>query len=88
MRSGQENRKKTRHREFLAEIIQHARDFHDFHKKKWSQAKKRGQAFKNQLESRKRRETKDKNHEDQKRRELLRQDKFDDWLKLINFEKN
>jgi len=26
--------------------------------------------------------------EDQKRKQLLRENNFDDWLKLINFEKN
>lgn len=26
--------------------------------------------------------------EDQKRKQLLRDNNFDDWLKLINFEKN
>ena len=34
MRSGQETRKKNRHREFLNEILQHAKDFHEFHKKR------------------------------------------------------
>lgn len=88
MRSGQETRKKTRHREFLAEILQHAKEFHEFHKKKWQQAKRKGMIFKNSMESRKRKETNKKSVEDQKRRQLLREDKFDDWLKLINFEKN
>lgn len=64
MRSGQENRKKTRHREFLNEVIQHAKDFTEFHKKLRSQAKKKGQAFKNQLDARKRKEVKVQNQED------------------------
>ena len=34
MRNGYEVRKKTRHREFLAEVLQHSKDFHEFHKKK------------------------------------------------------
>lgn len=34
MRSGYETRKKTRHKEFLNEILQHAKDFHEFHKKR------------------------------------------------------
>jgi len=34
MRSGQELRKKTRHKEFLNEILVHTKEFHEFHKKK------------------------------------------------------
>lgn len=44
--------------------------------------------FKNFLEHRAKKETKDKAIEDQKRKQLLRDNNFDDWLKLINFEKN
>lgn len=88
MRTGQETRKKTRHREFLAEILQHAKEFHEFHKKKQVQAKRKGMIFKNNLEQRKKKVNKEKTQEDHKRRQLLRDNKFDDWLKLINFEKN
>ena len=40
------------------------------------------------MEHRAKKETKDKIMEDQKRKQLLRDNNFDDWLKLINFEKN
>ena len=88
MRSGQETRKKTRHKEFLNEILQHAKDFHEFHKKRQTQTKRKAIIFKNFLEHRAKKETKEKTIEDQKRKQLLRDNNFDDWLKLINFEKN
>ena len=72
----------------MAEILQHAKDFHEFHKKKQTQAKRKGQIYKNYLESRVKKVLKEKSHIDLQRRQLLRDNKFDDWLKLINFEKN
>jgi len=88
MRSGQETRKKTRHKEFLNEILQHAKDFHEFHKKRQTQTKRKAIIFKNFLEHRAKKETKEKTMEDQKRKQLLRDNNFDDWIKLVNFEKN
>jgi hypothetical protein len=41
MRSGQELRKKTRHREFLNEILFHAKEFTEFHKKKVNHIRKK-----------------------------------------------
>ena len=64
MRSGQETRKKTRHREFLNEILQHSKDFHEFHKKRSTQTKRKAIIFKNFLEHRAKKETKDKIMED------------------------
>ena len=46
MRSGQELRKKTRHREFLKEILDHAKDFHEFHKKRQNQTKRKATILK------------------------------------------
>jgi hypothetical protein len=40
------------------------------------------------LESRVKKENKEKAVEDLKRKQLLRENDFDGWLKLINFEKN
>lgn len=88
MRSGQDNRKKNRHKEFLNEVLQHAKDFHEFHKKRYAQIKRKHHIFKNHIENKERKVTKEKNVEDQKRKQLLRENNFDDWLKLINFEKN
>jgi hypothetical protein len=88
MRNGQETRKRNRHREFLNEIIQHAKDFHEFHKKRQTQTKRKAIIFKNHIENRERKVCKEKTQEDAKRKQLLREHNFDDWLKMINFEKN
>lgn len=88
MRNGQETRKRNRHKEFLNEIIQHAKDFHEFHKKRQTQTKRKAIIFKNYIENRERKVCKEKTVEDAKRKQLLRENNFDDWLKLINFEKN
>lgn len=88
MRSGQETRKRNRHREFINEIIQHAKDFNEFHKKRQIQTKKKATIFRNYIENKERKVIKEKTIEDQKRKQLLREYNFDDWLKMINFEKN
>lgn len=57
MRSGQELRKKTRHREFLNEILQHTKDFTDFHqKKKMANIRKKAILVKASLESKEKKE--------------------------------
>mmetsp|Transcript_17766 Transcript_17766/g.27468 ORF Transcript_17766/g.27468 Transcript_17766/m.27468 type:complete len:163 (+) Transcript_17766:825-1313(+) len=88
MRNGQETRKKARHKEFLNEILQHAKEFNEFHKKRQTQTKRRAVIFKNHFESRMKKENKDRIIEDQKRKQLLRENDFDGWIELIKFEKN
>lgn len=88
MRSGQELRKKTRHREFLKEILDHAKDFHEFHKKRQNQTKRKATIFKAHLDNRANKKNREKMQEEAKRKDLLRQNNFDDWLQLINIEKN
>ena len=68
MRSGQETRKKNRHKEFMNEILQHAKDFHEFHKKRQTQTKRKAIIFKNHIDHREKKVTKEKTMEDQKRK--------------------
>ena len=56
MRSGQELRKKTRHREFLNEILFHAKDFGEFHKKRINNIKKKALMINGSLESKEKKE--------------------------------
>jgi hypothetical protein len=56
MRSGQELRKKTRHREFLNEILNHAKDFTEFHKKKLNHIRKKAILIKTSLDSKEKKE--------------------------------
>lgn len=60
MRSGLETRKKARHKEFINEIIQHSKDFMEFHKKRQTQTKRKAIIFKNHLDHRAKKETKEK----------------------------
>jgi hypothetical protein len=60
MRSGQETRKKNRHRDFINEIILHAKEFNEFHKKRQMQIKRKANIFKNHIENRERKVIKEK----------------------------
>lgn len=52
LRMGQEQRKKTSQREFLNELLSHAREFLDFHKKNKLHSKKRALMVRQFLDSR------------------------------------
>ena len=56
MRSGQELRKKTRHKEFINEILTHAKDFSEYHKKRVAMKKKFATLVKNNIEQKERKE--------------------------------
>ena len=56
MRSGQELRKKTRHKEFLNEILYHAKEFTEFHKKKTNHIRKKALIIKTSLDSKEKKE--------------------------------
>jgi hypothetical protein len=49
MRNGQKTRKNARHREFMIELMFHAKNFLDFHKKKKTILKKYSLDTKNRL---------------------------------------
>jgi hypothetical protein len=68
MRTGLETRKRARHKEFLNEIIQHAKEFNEFHKKRQNQTKRKAAIFKSHLENRVKKENKEKTVEDVKRK--------------------
>jgi hypothetical protein len=88
MRSGQEHRKKTRHREFLNEILLHAKEFGEFHKKKINHIRKKAILIKASLESKEKKEQmmKDKNERD--RIKALKDNDFDAYINMINTQKN
>ncbi len=88
MRSGQELRKKTRHREFLNEILLHAKEFTEFHKKKVNHIRKKAILIKASLESKEKKEQmmKDKNERD--RIKALKDNDFDAYINMINTQKN
>ena len=88
MRSGQELRKKTRHREFLNEILFHAKEFTEFHKKKVNQIRKKAQLIKASLESKEKKEQMAKDKEERDRIKALKDNDFDAYINMINTQKN
>ena len=88
MRSGQELRKKTRHREFLNEILNHAKDFTEFHKKKLNHIRKKAILIKTSLDSKEKKEQMAKDKEERDRIKALKDNDFDAYINMINTQKN
>ena len=88
MRSGQELRKKTRHREFLNEILFHAKEFSEFHKKKLIQIRRKAILIKTSLESKEKKEQMAKDKEERDRIKALKDNDFDAYINMINTQKN
>ena len=84
MRSGQELRKKTRHREFLIEILFHAKEFTEFHKKKLHHIRKKAILIKTSLESKEKKEQMAKDKEERDRIKALKDNDFDAYINMIN----
>lgn len=88
MRSGQELRKKTKHKEFLNEILFHAKEFNDFHKKRQNNIKKKVIVIKTSLESKGRKQILEDEKKERERIKMLREGNFTGYIDLINSEKN
>ena len=88
MRSGQELRKKTRHREFLNEILNHAKEFSEFHKKKVYQIRKKANTIKSSLDSKEKKEQMARDKEERDRIKALKDNDFDAYINMINTQKN
>ena len=67
LRMGQEQRKKTSQREFLNELLTHAREFIDFHKKNKLMSRKRGLMVRQFLDSREKKKQQLEDKEEKKR---------------------
>ena len=84
MRSGQELRKKTRHKEFLNEILYHAKEFTEFHKKRQNQIKKKAFIIKSNIDSKEKKEQMARDKEERDRIKALKENDFDAYINLIN----
>lgn len=84
MRSGQELRKKTRHKEFLNEILYHAKEFSEFHKKKMNQIRKKCQIIKGSLDSKEKKEQMARDKEERDRIKALKDNDFDKYITMIS----
>ena len=88
MRSGQELRKKTRHKEFLNEILYHANKFTEFHKKRQNFVKKKCFVVKASLESKEKKEQLARDKQERERIKLLKDNDIEGYINLINTQKN
>lgn len=88
MRGGQELRKKTRHLEFLNELLQHSKDMLDFHKKKHYMIKRIGLLIKANLEYKEKREQFLRGKEERDRIKALKDNDFDAYINMISTQKN
>jgi len=88
MRSGQEQRKKTRHRELLSEILSHAKDFAEFHKKRAGLVRKKATMIKTSLESKEKKEQMAKDKEERDRLKALKENDMEAYINLISTQKN
>jgi hypothetical protein len=84
MRSGQELRKKTRHREFLNEILFHAKEFSEFHKKKQQQIRRKALMIRTSLESKEKKEQLAKDKEERDRIKALKDNDLDAYINMIS----
>ena len=88
MRSGQEVRRGARRKEFLKEVLEHQKLFDAFHKKGRAQQKKIVQLTKAHLEKKDQVKINQINKQQMARIKALKENNMDEWLQLIQIEKN
>mmetsp|Transcript_27928 Transcript_27928/g.26968 ORF Transcript_27928/g.26968 Transcript_27928/m.26968 type:complete len:177 (+) Transcript_27928:853-1383(+) len=88
MRSGQESRKKTRHREFLNEINNHYKEFGEFHKKKMGLVKRKIQFIKSNLGQKEKKLMAQSRREDQERIQALKSNDITTYINIVTTQKN
>jgi ATP-dependent helicase STH1/SNF2 len=84
LKNGYDMRKKEKQREYLNQIIQHHKEFTDFHKNKRQNLKKRVQQAKQYLENIEKKDQQEKEKKERERIQLLKQNNIEGYLKLIN----
>lgn len=88
MRNGMEHKKKTREREFLCELMNHHRDFFEFHKKKHSIYRKNIYGSKSQLDQADRKELAEQEKADRERLRILRENDMTTYIDMLATAKN
>ena len=88
MRNSQRNRKQDSHKEFLAKVIEHSKNFAEFHKKKVKKMRKLCYESRNKLNWIEKKEQRMKDKEEKERLKALKENKFEEYLELIKKEKN
>lgn len=88
MRTGQEQRKRAQHKEFLQELAAHARDFWDYHKKKMQILKKRAAQVKAHVDTIGKKEQHDKDRYERERIKALKANEIERYMEMVNSAKN
>lgn len=88
MRTGQEQRRRGRHKEFLQELLSHAREFLEYHKKKCQALKKRAAQAKAHIESIGKKEQHDKDKSKRERIKMIKTNDIGRYRELVDEAKN
>lgn len=88
MRNGQEIRRGARRKDFLREVLEHQKDFIEFHKKRAAKVKKNAYLTKAHLEQKERKVLNIKDKQERERIKLLKDNDMDAYINLINTQKN
>jgi ATP-dependent helicase STH1/SNF2 len=88
LRNGYDLRKKDKQREFLNTLLQHQREFTEYHRSKKQQLRKRVQQAKGFHENREKKDQMDKDKKEQARINALRINDYETYVKLLNEAKN
>ena len=84
MRSGQEVRRGARRKEFLKEVLEHQKEFWEFHKKRATRVKRAAYLTKTHLEQKERKVNNFRDKQQRERIKALRENDMDAYLSLIN----
>eukprot|EP00826_Nyctotherus_ovalis_P008288 TRINITY_DN1213_c0_g2_i3.p1 TRINITY_DN1213_c0_g2~~TRINITY_DN1213_c0_g2_i3.p1 ORF type:complete len:1111 (+),score=439.87 TRINITY_DN1213_c0_g2_i3:84-3416(+) len=88
MRTGQEQRRRGRHKEFLQELLSHAREFLEYHKKKCQILKKRAGQAKAHIESIGKKEQHDKDKSERERIKMIKANDIKRYRETVDKAKN
>ena len=88
MRNGQETRRGARRKEFLKEVLDHQKDFIEFHKKRAAKIKKNAYLTKTHLEQKERKVMNIRDKQERDRIKALKDNDMDAYINLINTQKN
>ena len=88
MRLGQEMRRGARRKEFLKEVLDRQKEFVEFHKKRISKIKRNACLTKSYLAQQEQKEQRQKDKEEIKRLDALKNYDFDAYINLINTQRN
>jgi ATP-dependent helicase STH1/SNF2 len=84
LRNGYDLRKKDKQRDFLNTLLQHQREFMEYHRSKKQQLRKRVQQAKGYLDNREKKDFQEKERKEKERLILLKKNDFEGYVKYLN----